>query len=719
MAAVVVPLHGQAGKRGDRHHKDDCGHVTGQQRRHMPEATAAAASGGHPGGARGQPPVADHSRGPDASQPHRVRSRRPGRHPVRRRQRPSPLGTVRVVGQLTGDGTLSGGDVMTTDQILMGLGLTVVLAVGSQVVANRLRLPAIIVLLVVGFAAGAATPLVNPNNLLGAAFQPLVSLAVAVILYDAGLSLDVRRLVGRPRRVVTRLIAVGIPLTWAVGALVAGPLLKLSWGAAATLGAILVVSGPTVVAPLLEFVRPSERVQRILTWEASLVDPVGATLGALVFAAVASGTRPGVGRDLLEFVVHLGTGALGAALGLVTLWFVLVRLAVGEILGTACQLAVVIGIAAACDAVRDDAGLIAAILLGLLVGNSRRFDVPDRRPFLETLVQLVLGILFISIAATVTPASLRPVALPALGLIAALVLVARPAAAFVSTVGSDLSRGERILLGWMAPRGIVAAATASTFGATLVHDGVGGAAAILPVTFLVITVTVTLYGLTAVPVARRLKLARPPRTRPLIIGGDPWVVDLAQALRRAGLDVLMWAASEQERDRVRQAGLELASGDLFAAAAGGRARLAGVSMILLLTGEDDFNSLAAVLLADCADGPVHRVGQADPGVGVVAPYLEGEALFAVELSRNALTARYAAGDRVTLAPAGTVPPAGDLLFVLRANGELVPVTPSRTPAQRPGDAAVILAQAPVPIPPPRHAGPVTPSPATPRGRTAE
>src|SRR4051794_2282968 len=265
MAAVVVPLHGQAGKRGDRHHKDDCGHVTGQQRRHMPEATAAAASGGHPGGARGQPPVADHSRGPDASEPHRVRSRRPGRHPVRRRRRPSPLGTVRVVGQLTGDGTLSGGDVMTTDQILMGLGLTVVLAVGSQVVANRLRLPAIIVLLVVGFAAGAATPLVNPNSLLGAAFQPLVSLAVAVILYDAGLSLDVRKLRGHTRRIVVRLIVMGVPVTLAFGAGFAGLLLGMSRQAAVMTGAILVVSGPTVVGPLLGFIRPTERLQRVLS----------------------------------------------------------------------------------------------------------------------------------------------------------------------------------------------------------------------------------------------------------------------------------------------------------------------------------------------------------------------------------------------------------------------------------------------------------------------
>ena len=164
---------------------------------------------------------------------------------------------------------------MTTNQILIGVGLIVVLAVGAQVLASRLRIPAIIVLLPAGFIAGALTSDVNPERLLGPAFEPLVSLSVAVILYDAGLGLDLRKLKGHVRKVVIRLIILGVLITWVLAASAAAPLLGMSRGAAVMLGIILVVSGPTVVGPLLRFVRPAERLQQVLIWEGSLIDPVG------------------------------------------------------------------------------------------------------------------------------------------------------------------------------------------------------------------------------------------------------------------------------------------------------------------------------------------------------------------------------------------------------------------------------------------------------------
>ena len=226
-------------------------------------------------------------------------------------------------------------------------------------------------------------------------------------------------------------------------------------------------------------------------------------------------------------------------------------------LGTTAQLAAVVAVAAGCDIIRDDAGLISAIVMGLAVANLRGFDIPARRPFFETLVQLIIGVLFVSISATVTPASLRHLVLPALGLIAVLVLIVRPLVALLATVRTDMTTGERWFTGWMAPRGIVAAATATTFGAGLVSRNIQGASKILPVTFLVIVVTVAVYGLTAVPVARRLGVTRPARTRPLLVGGEEWVVDLGRALRSLGLEVLMWAAFDEQRERIKQAGLEL------------------------------------------------------------------------------------------------------------------------------------------------------------------
>lgn len=431
---------------------------------------------------------------------------------------------------------------MTTDQVLMGVGLTLVLAVGSQILAGRLRIPALIVLLPVGFAAGAVVDELDPQRLLGPAFSPLVSLAVAVILYDAGLGLDLRKLKGHTRRVVIRLIWIGVLITWVLGTLLAIPLLGMDRRAAVMLGAILVVSGPTVVGPLLSFVRPKERPQHILVWEGSLIDPVGGILGALVFHLVEASTGRHVGSGALNFLGSVGVGMAGGIVGTALLWVLFRRLLPGEILGTTAQLAAVIAVAAFCDVVREDSGLIAAVMMGLAVANLPRFDVPARRPFFETLVSLILGLLFISISATVTPQSLRHVVLPALGLTVVLVLVVRPLVAIMSTLGTDLTRGERGFIGWMAPRGIVAAATASTFSATLVAKGIGGASKILPTTFVVIVATVTLYGLTASAVAGRLGVVRPSRSRPLLVGGEPWVVDLGRALRAAGLQVLMWAA---------------------------------------------------------------------------------------------------------------------------------------------------------------------------------
>jgi hypothetical protein len=246
----------------------------------------------------------------------------------------------------------------------------------------------------------------------------------------------------------------------------------------------------------------------------------------------------------------------------------------------------------------------------------------------------------------------------------------------------------------MAPRGIVAAATASTFSAQLAAQHVGGASQILPVTFLVIVATVAVYGLTAVPVARRVGVTRPPRTRPLLVGGQAWVIDLARALASAGLDVLMWAGLEQQRESIMRAGLELAPGELLASATAAGAELEGITAVLLLTDEDDFNALASADLAGSVDGPVYRLGARQPGHGVVAPYTGGETLFTADLTRYDVGHRYAGGAPIFTQPAdGEIPAGANLLFLVRANGTLTPVTPTSTPAPNEGDTMILLGPA--------------------------
>ncbi|MCG6498245.1 sodium:proton antiporter [Kitasatospora sp. A2-31] len=587
---------------------------------------------------------------------------------------------------------------MTEDQILLGCGLTVALAVGSQILASRLRVPSLIVLLPVGFAAGALTEVVRPANLVPD-FTALVSLGVAVILYDAGLGLDPQQLKGETRSVVSRLIVLGIPITAgaALGLVVA--LFDVPVGVAAMTGVILVVSGPTVVGPLLDNARPADRVRRILTWEGTLVDPLGGILGAVVFHIIVRAQNSSHGFRFGGFLGSMAVGLAGGAVGVALLWLTLRKLRLGETLGTLAQLATVVAVAAGCDMVLDDTGLIAAIVTGIAVSNLPGFDMPARRPFFETVVQLTIGLLFISISASVSPKSVTAVLVPSLVLVGALVLVVRPLVSLVAAAGTAVDGGERAFIGWMAPRGIVAASTAATFSASLAHQGLPGADKILPITFLVIVGTVLVYALTARPVATWLGVGASSRSRPLLVGASPWVIDLAQSLRAAGLEVIMWAGDPGERERIRAAGIELAAGELLATATDPRARLEGVTAALLLTDDDDLNALASVVVQASLDGPVYRVGPPPGGQGIVAPFTGGRVLFAPALVRDALQARHEQGARFVLQPAANpLPPGHELLFVVRADGRLEPVTRGQATEPAKDDTLLLLGPAPHPAP---------------------
>jgi len=398
---------------------------------------------------------------------------------------------------------------MSASQIFVGLALIVGLAVACQIVAASLRIPAIILLLPVGFAAGALITAVNPDKIFGAAFPPLVSLAVAIILYDGGLDLVSKDLEGDSRRVVRRLRNWGIPMTWAGAGFFGGLLLGLSSKAAIMLGAILIVSGPTVVTPILNNARPGKKLTTILGHEGTTIDPIGAIIAVVVFQALKASHGHHVLASVLGFAGRIGLGVAGGAVGIAVLWLLVKKLKLTGILATQAIIATVITIAGLCDALQDDTGLVAAITMGIVFANMRGVDVPEDRPFLKTVVQLAIGVLFISISATVTPTSLRGVIWPALGLVALLVLVVRPAVAAAATLRTSLTRNERIFIGAMDPRGIVAASTAASFSAPLVALGIAGAGKLLAATFLVIVGTVAIYGLAAAPLARALGLREP------------------------------------------------------------------------------------------------------------------------------------------------------------------------------------------------------------------
>ena len=268
------------------------------------------------------------------------------------------------------------------------------------------------------------------------------------------------------------------------GALFAGLLLGLSSKAAIMLGAILIVSGPTVVTPVLNATRPGKRLTAILGFEGTTVDPIGAMVAVVVFQYLQANHQHGVVNGALGFLGRLGIGVAAGTVGVAVLWLLLGRLGLRGLLGTEAIIATVVAVAALSDAISSDTGLVAAITMGIVIANLKGVHVSEDRPFLKTVVQLIIGILFISISATVTWASLRGVVWPTLGLIACLVLLVRPLVALIATFRTDLTRNERIFVGSMDPRGIVAASTAATFSAALVTLGIGGANKLLPATFL-------------------------------------------------------------------------------------------------------------------------------------------------------------------------------------------------------------------------------------------
>ena len=285
------------------------------------------------------------------------------------------------------------------------------------------------VLLPVGFLAGIVTDDVHPDRLLGDLFQPFVSIAVGIILFEAGLRLSFAGVPPAARQLVIRLVAIGVLVSWlGVSAAVALLFGDVDSSVAWLVGAILVVSGPTVVLPLLAFIRPTRGVRALLTWEGVLVDPVGALLGVLVFHAATAEWQPG------EMVLSIGTGLVVAAVATGLLRFLL-----GEAQRSAPRqsvpitLAVVVGALVAADLIRDDAGFVATTAMGMALANQRRIDVKLMLEFQQTLVQLLVGVLFILIAASVSPAEVEAVLPEALALVAVMALVVRPAAVALAT----------------------------------------------------------------------------------------------------------------------------------------------------------------------------------------------------------------------------------------------------------------------------------------------
>ena len=426
------------------------------------------------------------------------------------------------------------------DHVLVGIGLIIVLGVGLQLIGRTLRFPSIVLLLAGGLVVGPWLGLVEPDDIFGGSLFPVVSLAVGLLLFIGGLELRLSDLGASMRRPVTRLVTLGVLVTWILTTAAAHLLFRQSVRFSCLLAAILVVSGPTVVEPLLRLSRPREPVHTILRWEGIIIDPIGATLSLFCFNAFfVNQLRISDiwGEFIIVVIIGIGAGVVAALLLVAGLRYIVVP----DELEVAVALMVVVAGYVAAEALRPEAGLFATTAMGIVLANQQVVPISRLRVFGAPVVSLLIGSLFIVLAAGVDPDAMTDHLPATLALVVILVLVVRPAAVAVATANSPaLTWRHRAFLCCMAPRGIVAASTAAFYSLRLeqLHQS---SDILVPVTFAVIIALSVIYGLAAIPSARALGVNRPAPYGLVIVSPRPWAIALAREMTNAGVPTVLVA----------------------------------------------------------------------------------------------------------------------------------------------------------------------------------
>jgi len=485
---------------------------------------------------------------------------------------------------------------MPTDLQLLTLLLGT--AVTCQWVANRLKIPAIILLLGAGIVLGPVLGVLNPVDLFGDLLKPFISLSVAVILFEGGLSLNLHeaRTAGRP---LWRLLLSGLIVGFAVVTLGGMYIADLSLGTAAVLGGILVVTGPTVIIPMLRTSRIARRPATLLKWEGIVNDPLGALVAILVFQLAA---ETAAGNSMASISGHFAVGVVVAAALGVGVGFALDRALdrgwLAEHLKSPIMLAAMLGVYTVAELVGHETGLLAVTAMGLLLANLENPHVEDIRHFKEHLSTLLIGFLFVTLSASLEISDLEQLLGPPLWLVAFILFVARPLVACCAGIGSGLPWQERALLAWIAPRGVVAAAVAGAFEPRLLEAGYADAGLLVPIVFGVIMSTVILHGLTIRPLAKLLGLSAGGGSGILIVGGARWVLQLALTLRRAGAEVVMTDSTYRKVSRARREGLEVHFGDVLSEEMEFELPLERLSWVMAANDDNSYNSLVCMRFAN-------------------------------------------------------------------------------------------------------------------------
>lgn len=483
---------------------------------------------------------------------------------------------------------------MNEQQILLAFGGIGAAALGCQWLAWRLKLPAILFLLLSGILAGPVLGWLDPQEMFGPLLMPLVSLAVALILFEGSLTLHLSQW-GEIGTVVRRMVTLGALATWVVISVATHWLLGFDWLLAILFGTLTLVTGPTVIVPMLRVVRPKATIANILRWEGIVIDPIGALLAVVVYSfIIASAAGDGLSQSLQTFA---GVILCGSAFGVAGGWLlgqVIRHQWLPEYLHNLASLAAVLGIFIASNQVMHESGLLAVTLMGMWLANMKGVDVRQILHFKENLSVLLISGLFILLAARLDLDALLGLGPAVLALLLVIQLVARPLNVVLCTWGSQLSWRERALLAWIAPRGIVAAAVSAIFAIRLDEAGHAGALLLVPLTFAVIIGTVVLQSATARPLARLLKVAEPAPSGFLIVGANPPARALAKALQQLDCRVLLTDSSWENIRAARMEGLPTYFGHPASQHADAHLDLVGLGHLLGLSPAGELNTLACM-----------------------------------------------------------------------------------------------------------------------------
>lgn len=481
---------------------------------------------------------------------------------------------------------------MDEHNLSLALILIVTLGVASQWLAWRVRIPAIVLFLLSGLVIGPILGWVDPSRDFGGLFRPIVGLAVAVILFEGGMNLhwhEFREAASGVKRLVTLGAAFSMLLSALAGHYIGG----LGWPVALIFGAILIVTGPTVIMPMLRQSNLNRRTASYLKWEGIINDPTGALAAVLGFQyfllasgadAVAENVFVQLGWAILAALV-LGVGAaLFLARAFRESW-------IPEFLKAPVTLVTVLVVYGLANLVFSEAGLLAATAMGMTLGNADLPSKTELRRFKEYMSVIMVSSVFVLLTADLDPVVLAHLDWHAIALVAAVIFLVRPATVLLVTLGTDMNWRERALVSWIGPRGIIAAAVGGVFGAPLIGAGYADAELLQPLIFTIVFATVVLHGFSIGWLARRLRLATDPHGV-LIVGASPWSTELARALtNELDLPALLVDSSWHRLRAARLAGVRVLYGEVLSEEVEQSLELNEIACLLAATSNDAYNAL--------------------------------------------------------------------------------------------------------------------------------